>query len=64
MSLKPGSALLHYSLVDKLGESGNLGTIAPGARADIVAMPDDPLQDITATERVSFVMKDGIVVTR
>ena len=49
---------------EMLGESGNLGTIAQGAKADIVAMPDDPLQDITATERVSFVMKDGIVVTR
>jgi imidazolonepropionase-like amidohydrolase len=36
--------------------------IAPGARADIVALSDDPLQDITATERVSFVMKDGAVV--
>jgi imidazolonepropionase-like amidohydrolase len=49
---------------EMLGETGNLGTIAPGARADIVAMTEDPLQDITATERVSFVMKDGIVVKR
>ena len=49
---------------EMLGESGNLGTIAAGAKADIVAMPDDPLQDITATERVSFVMKDGVVVKR
>ena len=49
---------------EMLGESGNLGTIAQGAKADIVAMPDDPLQDITATERVSFVMKDGVVVSR
>jgi imidazolonepropionase-like amidohydrolase len=47
-----------------LGEAGSLGTIAPGARADLVAMRDDPLHDITATERVSFVMKDGVVVKR
>jgi imidazolonepropionase-like amidohydrolase len=47
-----------------LGETGSLGTIAPGARADLVAMRDDPLHDITATERVSFVMKDGVVVKR
>jgi imidazolonepropionase-like amidohydrolase len=45
-----------------LGEEGTLGLIAPGSRADIVALADDPLQDITATERVSFVMKDGLVV--
>ena len=45
-----------------LGEEGTLGVIAPGSRADIVALADDPLQDITATERVSFVMKDGLVV--
>ena len=31
---------------------------------DIVAMADNPLEDITATERVSFVMKDGVVVKR
>ena len=45
-----------------LGQEGTLGVIAPGARADIIALPDDPLRDITATERVSFVMKDGVVV--
>ncbi|HET7294369.1 MAG TPA: amidohydrolase family protein [Vicinamibacteria bacterium] len=45
-----------------LGQEGVLGTIAPGARADLVAMRDDPLRDITATQRVSFVMKDGVVV--
>jgi len=45
-----------------LGKEGELGTLAPGARADLVAMRDDPLKDITATERVAFVMKDGVVV--
>jgi imidazolonepropionase-like amidohydrolase len=45
-----------------LDQQGVLGVIAPGARADIVATPDDPLRDITATERLSFVMKDGVVV--
>jgi imidazolonepropionase-like amidohydrolase len=49
---------------EMLGQTGKLGTIAPGALADIVAMTDDPLLDITATERVSFVMKDGVVVKR
>lgn len=45
-----------------LGQEGTLGVIAPGARADIIALSEDPLRDITATERVSFVMKDGVVV--
>ena len=45
-----------------LDQNGVLGTIAPGARADIVALRDDPLTDITAVERVSFVLKDGVVV--
>jgi len=45
-----------------LGQEGVLGTLAKGARADLVAMREDPLQDITATERVGFVMKDGVVV--
>ena len=45
-----------------LGQDGTLGTIAPGARADIVAVGGDPLRDITLSERVTFVMKDGVVV--
>ena len=45
-----------------LGKESELGTVAVGARADLVGMKDDPLKDITATERVSFVMKDGVVV--
>jgi imidazolonepropionase-like amidohydrolase len=47
-----------------LGQEGALGTLAPGAWADLVAMRDDPLKDITATERVAFVMKEGVVVVR
>ncbi len=45
-----------------LGKESELGTVAPGAYADLVGMKDDPLKDITATERVSFVMKEGVVV--
>lgn len=39
-----------------------LGAIQPDKAADIIAMPDDPLKDITALQRVSFVMKGGVVV--
>lgn len=49
---------------EMLGETGSSGVIAPGSRADIIATADDPLADITAMERVSFVMKEGVVVTR
>jgi imidazolonepropionase-like amidohydrolase len=45
-----------------LGESSNLGAIAPGRWADLVAVREDPLQDITALQRVGWVMKGGEVV--
>jgi imidazolonepropionase-like amidohydrolase len=47
-----------------LDQDDQLGTIEPGKLADIVAVPGNPLQDITAMEKVSFVMKDGVVVRR
>ena len=37
------------------------GRLAPGLLADIIAVPGDPTEDITMTESVSFVMKDGRV---
>jgi imidazolonepropionase-like amidohydrolase len=40
----------------------DIGQIAPGFRADIVAMPGDPLADIQAVKKVDFVMKDGVIV--
>jgi imidazolonepropionase-like amidohydrolase len=45
-----------------LDQTGELGTFAPGARADLVALGANPLDDIAATERVVLVMKDGVVV--
>ena len=42
----------------------DLGVIAPGKLADIIAMPGDPLMDIAATANVDFVMKDGVVYRR
>ena len=39
-----------------------IGTIAPGMEADLVATDGNPLQDITAVRRVTFVMKGGKVV--
>jgi imidazolonepropionase-like amidohydrolase len=45
-----------------LGVSQKLGTLEKGKLADVIALPGDPTQDITATERVSFVMKEGKIV--
>jgi len=47
---------------DLFGISEKVGTLEKGKLADIIAMPGDPTSDITATERVSFVMKEGKVV--
>ena len=44
-----------------LGWEKRIGTIEAGKLADIVAVPGNPLEDIHVTERVSFVMKGGIV---
>ena len=44
-----------------LGWEKNVGTLTAGKWADIVAVPGDPLRDLTALERVTFVMKDGKV---
>src|SRR6266496_2821170 len=45
-----------------LGIAQKTGTLEKGKLADIVAMPGDPTADITATERVSFVMKEGKII--
>ncbi len=47
-----------------LGLDDRVGTLAAGKLADIVAVPGNPLTDITVTERVSFVMKEGTIVKR
>jgi imidazolonepropionase-like amidohydrolase len=46
---------------EALGLSDQIGSIAPGLQADIIAIDGDPLKDITAVRRVVFVMKGGIV---
>jgi imidazolonepropionase-like amidohydrolase len=58
-ALKAGTSVA----AELLGRS-DLGVLAPGNLADIVAMPGDPIADISATAKVDFVMKDGIVYRR
>lgn len=64
LGLPPIEALRAGTSADAelLGISAKVGTLGKGKLADIVAMPGDPTADITATERVSFVMKEGKIV--
>jgi len=46
---------------EAMGLADQIGSIAPGLQADIIALDGDPLKDITAVRRVVFVMKGGTV---
>jgi imidazolonepropionase-like amidohydrolase len=46
---------------EMLDQKGQLGVVAPGAFADVIAVGEDPLKNIKALESVKFVMKDGKV---
>jgi len=66
LGMSPAAALRSATSVNAelLGVENRLGTLEEGKVADIVAMPGDAIDDIAATERVCFVMKEGIVVKR
>jgi imidazolonepropionase-like amidohydrolase len=44
-----------------LGEAAELGVVAPGAYADLIAVAGDPLRDVNVLKEVGFVMKNGAV---
>jgi imidazolonepropionase-like amidohydrolase len=60
---KPMDAIISATSMSaaSLGMGTEIGTIASGYQADIVAVSGDPLTDITAVRRVVFVMKGGTV---
>jgi imidazolonepropionase-like amidohydrolase len=63
LGMSPAAAIRSATsaAADMLGMAGELGVIAPGAYADVIAMRGDPLEDVAVLGRVGFVMKDGAV---
>ncbi len=60
----PAADVLRSDLINGaklLGWAGKIGELKGGYFADVIAVKGNPLEDLTATERVSFVMKDGVV---
>src|SRR5262249_41781721 len=59
----PMSAIVSATRINAeiLGWSDRVGTVEGGKWADLVAVPGDPLRDITTIEHVGFVMKAGVV---
>ncbi len=60
----PPLAVLQADLLNGaklLGWQNQIGALKPGYWADVVAVPGDPLNDISVLERVSFVMKGGVI---
>ena len=45
-----------------LDAAGNIGSIEAGRFADIIAVRDNPLDDVTRLEHVEFVMKGGRII--
>ena len=64
LGLTPLQAIQAATLnaADLLGWSGKVGTLEPGAWADVIAVDGDPIKDVTTLEHVKFVMKGGEVV--
>lgn len=61
--VEPMAALVSANSLgaEAMGMADQIGSIAPGLQADIIALDGDPLKDITAVRRVVFVMKGGVL---
>jgi imidazolonepropionase-like amidohydrolase len=62
LGMKPEDSLRTIAAAAELmGLANKIGTLEAGKVADVVAVPGNPLDDIHQTEKVLFVMKEGIV---
>ena len=61
--MKPLQAIQTATIngADLLGETGLMGEIVPGAFADIIAVKENPLNNIKILDNVKWVMKNGVV---
>jgi imidazolonepropionase-like amidohydrolase len=63
----PSMAVLQADLLNGaklLGWGGQIGELKAGYYADVIAVVGDPVKDISAVTKVSFVMKGGVVYKR
>ena len=63
----PAAEVLRADLLNGaklLGWEGKIGELKEGFYADVIAVPGDPVKDISATAKVRFVMKGGVVYKR
>jgi imidazolonepropionase-like amidohydrolase len=63
LGMAPMQAIQSATLTaaELLGQTNHLGSLQPGKFADLVALPTDPLQNISTLEKIPFVMKGGTV---
>jgi imidazolonepropionase-like amidohydrolase len=61
--MKPIDALKAGTLwdADLLGVADKVGTLEANKLADVVAVPGNPVENIRQTEKVFFVMKEGVI---